>query len=119
MAIWVLSGTRENWEIGLEKKVWGVGEKARGLWNKLEPGDKVLFYATKTGFLGEGIILDKYVEEKPIWPEEKTKKKSFKYRIKIKVKKIYANPKPKPKNFRKVAFAINPVTEREYKQITR
>lgn len=31
MAYWTLSGTYENWKIGLEKGVWGIREKAKGL----------------------------------------------------------------------------------------
>jgi predicted RNA-binding protein len=32
---WTLSGTLENWTVALEKGVWGVSEKARGLWAKV------------------------------------------------------------------------------------
>jgi predicted RNA-binding protein len=42
---WTLSGTLENWKVALEKGVWGVSERARGLWAKVQPGDIVVFYA--------------------------------------------------------------------------
>jgi predicted RNA-binding protein len=42
---WTLSGT-------LEKGVWGVSEKARALWAKVQPGDIVMFYAKRAGVIG-------------------------------------------------------------------
>ena len=118
MPYWVLSGTPENWRIGLEKKIWGMNEKARGWWERIQPGDIVLFYATgNTGFLGEGIVLEKFIDETPLWPEEKEGKTSFKYRLKLKVEKLFDRPIKKPKWLRRIAFSANPISEDEYKKL--
>ncbi len=118
MPYWLLSGSPENWEVALEKKVWGVSERAKGLWNKVQLGDIVVFYATrKTGILGYGVVIDKYVDETPLWPEEKKAGKAlWPYRIKIQIKKLYSQPKPKPKN-QPAAFAINKMDEETFREI--
>jgi len=117
MAYWTLSETYENWKIGLEKGVWGVSEKAKGLWRKIQPGDKAVFYAVKTGIIGYGTILEKYVDDTPLWPQEKKQRKAiWPYRLKIKTEKTYTNPKPKPKNLL-VAFAINKLPKELYEEI--
>jgi hypothetical protein len=50
--------------IGIEKGVWGIRERARLLWGKVQPGDKVVFYAVRTGVLGY-----RNVEEQAEWLE--------------------------------------------------
>ncbi|MDW8003358.1 MAG: EVE domain-containing protein [Thermofilaceae archaeon] len=115
MAIWTLSGTFENWEVALEKRVWGVSEKAKGLWEKLQPGDKVVFYATGKGIIGYGIVEEKFVNQELIWPREKQEGKPlWPYRFKIRVEEVFDNPKPKPKGMF-VAFAINKLGEEIYR----
>jgi predicted RNA-binding protein len=53
---WTLSGTLENWMVALEKGVWGVSEKARALWAKVQPGDIVAFYAKRAGVIGRACV---------------------------------------------------------------
>ena len=115
---WVLSGSYDNWVIGLEKKVWGVKEKAKPLWEKVELGDIVVFYATgKVGILGYGIVLEKFVDHSPLWPEEvKQGKAIWPYRMRIKVKKLFSKPKPRPKNML-VRLGINKLDEETFKKI--
>jgi predicted RNA-binding protein len=38
--------------VALEKGVWGVSEKARALWAKVQSGDIVVFYAKGAGVIG-------------------------------------------------------------------
>ncbi|MCC6004245.1 MAG: hypothetical protein LM590_07875 [Thermofilum sp.] len=64
---WALSGTLENWRVALEKGVWGVGERAKGLWARVQPGDIVVFYATRTGVLGYGVVEGKFEGSEPLW----------------------------------------------------
>jgi len=86
---WTLSGTLENWMVALEKGVWGVGERAKGLWAKVQPGDIVAFYAT---------VEDKFESSEPLWPKEKEQSRAiWPYRIKIRVEKVFEKPKPRPK----------------------
>ena len=118
MRYWLLSGIPENWEIALKKGVWGVSEKARPLWEKVQPGDVVVFYATrKTGILGYGKVVEKYVDHTPLWPEEvKEGKAKWPYRLKIEVIKVFEKPKPKPEGVF-VAFAINKLSQEAFKRI--
>ncbi len=118
MQYWLLSGTPENWEIALEKGVWGVSEKAKGLWNKIREGDVVVFYATgKKGILGYGRVVEKYRDETPLWPREKEEGRClWPLKIKFKVEKIFKEPKPRPKDVF-VAFAINKLTQEKFNQI--
>ncbi len=116
---WTLSGTLENWRIGLEKGVWGVSEKAKGLWEKVQPGDVVVFYATKTGVIGYGIVEEKYVDREPLWPEEARRGEAiWPYRMKIRVEEVFDPPKPKPRKML-VAFAINVLNEQVFKEAVR
>jgi hypothetical protein len=115
---WTLSGTLENWKIALEKGVWGVSEKARALWAKVQPGDIVVFYATGAGVIGYGVRGGQVREQanpcgpgkrrrgRPIWP----------YRLKIRVEKVFEKPKPRPKGML-VAFAINKLSEEAFREL--
>jgi len=116
---WTLSGTLENWRIALEKGVWGVSERAKGLWAKVQPGDIVAFYATGTGVIGYGTVEGKFESSEPLWPKEKVEGKViWPYRIKIKVEKVFEKPKPRPKNML-VAFAINKLGEEVFNELLR
>lgn len=43
MGYWALVGSIENWELALQKGVWGVGEKTKPHWRRIQLGDKVVF----------------------------------------------------------------------------
>jgi len=93
VSYWTLSGTLENWRVALEKGVWGVSEKARALWAKVQPGDIVAFYATGTGVIGYGTVESKFESGELLWPKEKEEGKViWPYRIKIRVEKVRARP---------------------------
>jgi len=116
---WTLSGMLENWMIALEKGVWGVGERAKGLWAKVQPGDVVVFYATGRGVIGYGVVEGKFESGEPLWPKEKEEGKViWPYRIKIRVERVFERPKPRPKGML-VAFAINKLGEEAFNELLR
>jgi len=116
---WTLSGTLENWRVALEKGVWGVSERAKGLWAKVQPGDIAAFYAAGAGVIGYGTVEGKFESSEPLWPKEKEEGKViWPYRLKIKVEKVFEKPKPRPKNML-VAFAINKLSEEVFNELTR
>lgn len=85
---WILSGSKENWEIGVADTIWGVRKSLSGSWEKLEPGDILLFYATSpiSGVIGCGRLETKFKQDKPLWPDEIIKKEviyPFRFEFKI------------------------------------
>jgi len=112
-----LTGSYENWQVGLRAGVWGVKERARPLWNKVQLGDTVVFYAVKRGVLGYGIVTEKFESAEPLWPEElKTRTVIWPLRLRIRVVAIFEPPKPRPKGML-VAFPINKLDEGVFKEI--
>jgi len=110
VSYWTLSGTLENWMVALEKGVWGVSERAKGLWAKVQPGDVVVFYATGAGVIGYGTVESKFESSEPLWPKEKVEGKViWPYRIKIRVEKVFEKPKPRPKNTRAPRAQLYPL----------
>ena len=93
--------------IGIEKGVWGIRERARPLWAKIQPGDKVVFYAVKTGVLGYGTVEGEFESREPLWPKEKERGEPiWPLRLKIRVEKVFREPKKKPDKML-VGFPIN------------
>lgn len=85
---WVLSGSRENWEKGAAESIWGVKEGLKNSWEKLEPGDILLFYVTSpiSGIVGFGRLETKFKQDKPLWPDEIMKNKVvYLYRFEFKI----------------------------------
>ncbi|MEM1690408.1 MAG: hypothetical protein QXG48_01735 [Thermofilaceae archaeon] len=96
-----------------------MGERAKGLWNKVQPGDRVVFYAVKTGVIGYGAVEGKFVSEEPLWPREQQEGKIlWPYRLKIRVERVFKDPKPRPKGML-VAFAINKLNEELFRELTK
>ena len=117
MACWTLSGTLENWMVAVEKGVWGVSEKAKALWEKVQPGDRVVFYAVKAGVIGYGVVEGKFVSQEPLWPRERQEGRViWPYRLKIRVERVFEKPRPRPSGML-VAFAINKLSEEAYSEI--
>jgi len=115
---WTLSGTLENWRVALERGVWGVSERARGLWARVQPGDIVVFYATRTGVIGYGVVEGKFESGEPLWPREREEGRAlWPYRIRIKVERVFEKPKPRPKDML-VAFAINKLSEETFNKLS-
>ncbi|MEM4847168.1 MAG: EVE domain-containing protein [Thermosphaera sp.] len=111
MVFWSFSNLLENWLIALEKGVWGVGERAKGLWNKVQPGDRVVFYAVKTGVIGYGVVEGKFASEEPLWPKEEREGKTlWPYRFKIRIEKVFKRSKLRLKGIL-LTFALNKLSE--------
>ena len=72
MTVWVLSGNEDNWERGLNEGVWGVTEKLKSEWEKLEKNDDLIFYCSKpiSGIIGHAKARNKFKQDKPLWREE-------------------------------------------------
>jgi len=72
LTVWVLSGNEDNWERGLNEGVWGVTEKLKSEWEKLEKNDDLIFYCSKpiSGIIGHAKARNKFKQDKPLWREE-------------------------------------------------
>lgn len=84
---YILVGEKPNWEVALEKNVWGFTERSKGLWNKSEIGEFLAFYVTAPTkkIIGFGQITGKFVSEKLLWKDEfRFKRPLWKYRIDFK-----------------------------------
>jgi predicted RNA-binding protein len=84
----ILSGSKENWEKGSAESIWGVKEGLKNSWEKLKPGDILLFYVTSpiSGLIGFGILETKFKQDKPLWPDELMKNEviyPFRFEFKI------------------------------------
>ncbi|PLJ77129.1 MAG: hypothetical protein B7L53_07960 [Thermofilum sp. NZ13] len=119
VAYWVLSGSYENWQLGLRLGVWGVRERARPLWEKVQPGDTAVFYAVGRGVLGYGTVREKFESAEPLWPEElKAGAVIWPLRLRIQVAETFQPPKPRPKGML-VAFPINKLSEGVFRELAR
>lgn len=70
---WLALGKIENWALSFNLGgTWGLKPSQIGLWESLEPGDRVFFYVTLpiSGIIGKGTISTKFKQDKPIWPDE-------------------------------------------------
>lgn len=114
---WTLSGTLENWVVGLVEGVWGAGERARALWEKVQSGDVVVFYAVKVGVLGYGVVEYKFTSDELLWPDEVRERKAiWPYRLRIRVVRVFDQPRPRLRKM-PVAFAINKLDEGAFREV--
>lgn len=84
----ILVGDQESWEISIKKKIWGFGERTKGLWNTSQPNDLLAFYVTRPigKVIGFGKITGKNVDDSLLWPDEfRFKRSMWKYKIQIKI----------------------------------
>ena len=93
MKYWILTGTTDSWKISLEKNIWGINEKLKDSWDKVQNKDYVFFYVKYpiSGIIGYGNIVNKYQDNIPIWGVESKSDGVFPYRFIFKVK--YVLPK--------------------------
>lgn len=72
----ILCGNKENWNVAIERKVWGVKPNLSKLWNRLSEGDIIFFYVTRPirRIIGVGRVVDKldpkFHPPKPLWSDE-------------------------------------------------
>lgn len=120
MKFWSLSGSLENWEIGISGTIWGVRGGLKSKWEKLSIGDILIFYSTSpvSGVIGIGKVENKLVGKEPLWADEiKENKIIYPYRFEFKVLYALAQPSWKEKKIPiaglRIGFqaGLNPVKE--------
>ena len=70
---WIILGPEKSWEIAFKQQgIWGVKEMLYPEWKALDRGDIIFFYVTKTirGIIGVGRVETKFIQDKPLWPDE-------------------------------------------------
>lgn len=70
---WLVVGSKKNWQTAFQHgNIWGLKNTQRILWESISEKDRVLFYVTNpiVGIIGHGIIRTKFVQDKPLWPQE-------------------------------------------------
>lgn len=73
MNYWLVVGSKKNWDTAFQhRNIWGLRKTQRLLWESIDEKDKVLFYATQPvgGIIGYGIVRTKFIQDKPLWPDE-------------------------------------------------
>jgi len=85
--IYRFTGNPENWITAISRETWALNENNKNVWDKLQPGDTILFHSTaKTefkldapssvigfGYVGEG----KYMKEDYWWVQEVREQKNM------------------------------------------
>jgi hypothetical protein len=75
---WIILGPEKSWETAFKQRgIWGVKEILYPEWKALDWGDIIFFYVTKTvrGVIGVGKVEAKFIQDKPLWPDEIAAKK--------------------------------------------
>lgn len=70
---WLIIGSPKNWETAFDHgNLWGLKENQRNLWEHMETGDRLLFYAGHpvSGVIGFGTLQSRFLQNIPLWPEE-------------------------------------------------
>jgi len=70
---WIILGPNKSWETAFEQGgIWGVKRLLYQEWKALEKGDVIFFYATAPvkGVIGVGRVETKFIQDKPLWPDE-------------------------------------------------
>lgn len=73
MVYWLVVGPPGNWETALQHRIWGLPARYETTWQRMGPGDQVVFYATSpvTGLIGCGSIARTLRGDAPIWEQER------------------------------------------------
>jgi hypothetical protein len=70
---WIITGPKRSWGTAFEQGgIWGVKHSLYPEWKALEQGDIIFFYATAPikGIIGVGRVETKFIQDKPLWPDE-------------------------------------------------
>jgi predicted RNA-binding protein len=77
MAMWILTGSKENFDINVERGFDPIGfkERRRNQALEFEPGDEVVFYVTGVQAFGgiARVTSEMFEDRTPIWPQGKKK----------------------------------------------
>ncbi|MFB6470650.1 MAG: EVE domain-containing protein [Vulcanisaeta sp. AZ3] len=83
---WLINITEENWEVTRREKIFGSKNEL-----PVSKGDYLIFRITKKGcrqlcnmIVGVyEVISDQYVDETPLWPDEKRGEANYRYRVRL------------------------------------
>jgi len=70
---WIILGPENSWDTAISHQgIWGVRETLYTEWKALDSGNIIFFYVTKTikGVIGIGKVATKFIQDKPLWPDE-------------------------------------------------
>ena len=70
---WIILGPKQSWETAFKQGcIWGVKQVLYPEWKALDRGDIIFFHITKTvrGVVGVGKVKTKFIQDKPLWPDE-------------------------------------------------
>ncbi len=85
---WILTGSPENFAATRERgfSIIGMKEGRRGMATQMEPGDRIVFYLTKTmAFAASVTITSEMFEDRtPIWPGKPGKADPYPWRFETK-----------------------------------
>lgn len=93
MDYWLAVGPTEHWKHALKQRIWGLTSRQKGIWEKLSEDDIVVFYATQPvcGAIGYGTVQTKFIQDKPLWPQE-IKEAKVKWPLNFEFKVKYSLP---------------------------
>lgn len=76
---YILVSDEKTWNTALEKNIFGFSERSKGLWNTSNKGDYLAFYVTRPikKIIGFGIITEKFIDDKLVFPDEKIFKRAL------------------------------------------
>ncbi len=92
---WNLPGSVENWDVGVERRVWGMKPKFAKTWSRISNGDILFFYvaAPVRGVVGYGHVVAKFKGSDTLWPDEiRSAKVIYPYRFEFEITSVL-NPK--------------------------
>lgn len=100
MNYWICVLNRDNFNILVQKEIWGVADRYKNILSKVSVGDKLIFYITGESVFG-GIseaASNIFIDEESIFKSiPKDRNQKFPFRIRIKPARIYKHmPKIKP-----------------------
>jgi len=75
---WIILGPKKSWETAFDKGcIWGVKQVLYPEWKALDWEDIIFFHITKTigGIVGVGRVKAKFIQDKPLWPDEISERK--------------------------------------------
>lgn len=87
MNYWICILNRENFNIVIQKQIWGVAERYKNILSKVNIGDKLIFYITKESVFNgiSEVASDSFIDEDELFLSiKKDIKQKFPFRIKIK-----------------------------------
>lgn len=93
MVAYLVVGPPGNLEIGINEKIWGLPSSSEKMWQKLVPGDELVFYATTPvkGIVGYARVESTLRDASLLWPQEK-KTGHSQWPLRVKLRNVRAMP---------------------------